>query len=203
MSGWQYARYKARKEASENTAEKRCERWRRARPAHETTLAMDTFTPAPLPAQSCPCDDYYQGEPEVSNGAPPGCAFLALEDMDLPPPQSPYQEYFVMAVSIFCFLLFLISIFIYRKYRRDEAARILREQRAIEMRIEANFRRRQKAHSGKCFVEVQQPGGECELAEILVVDASEEEEKKEDDGDIEENDAGEEKKGDETNADCV
>jgi hypothetical protein len=53
--------------------------------------------------------------------------------------------------------------------RRDERERILREHISIEMTFAAEQERRKVTHSGKYFVSVEQPCGETELAEIVII----------------------------------
>ena len=60
-------------------------------------------------------------------------------------------------------------IFIYRKYRRDERARVFDEQFDIEMRARVEEAKRRAEHSGRSFVAVRQSTGELELAEVVVV----------------------------------
>ena len=100
-----------------------CERWRRATAANQTNAnSTDPPLAAPLSEEEeeeCPCVPLqYEGEPEMpSPEAPEGCEFLSLDEIDLPPPASPYENYFIMAVCIFSAFLFVQFILIYRKWQ--------------------------------------------------------------------------------------
>jgi hypothetical protein len=62
--------------------------------------------------------------------------------MTLAHPSSPYQEWYVLSACLFGLFMFTQVVLIYRKWRRDERERILREQISIEMTFAAEAERR-------------------------------------------------------------
>lgn len=160
MSGHRFARYKRSREERENDFDARCVRyWSHRRVSQFADGANASLA-------GCPCDPTWPENPDQ----PAGCEYLTYEELpEKPIPRGKYDEEVDFALALLGVFLVVCLIFIYRKYRRDERARVFDEQFDIEMRARVEEAKRRAEHSGRSFVAVRQPTGELELAEVVVV----------------------------------
>lgn len=160
MSGYRFARYKRSREERENDFDARCVRyWSHRRVSQFADGANASHA-------GCPCDPTWPENPDQ----PVGCEYLTYEELpEKPIPRGKYDEEVDFALALLGVFLVVCLIFIYRKYRRDERARVFDEQFDIEMRARVEEAKRRAEHSGRSFVAVRQPTGELELAEVVVV----------------------------------
>ena len=147
MSGYRFARYKRSREERENDFNARCVRyWSHRRVSQFADGANASHA-------GCPCDPTWPENPDQ----PAGCEYLTYEELpEEPIPRGKYDDEVDFALALLGVFLVVCLIFIYRKYRRDERARVEEAKRRAE-------------HSGRSFVAVRQPTGELELAEVVVV----------------------------------
>eukprot|EP00740_Mantoniella_antarctica_P011232 CAMPEP_0181371646 /NCGR_PEP_ID=MMETSP1106-20121128/14227_1 /TAXON_ID=81844 /ORGANISM="Mantoniella antarctica, Strain SL-175" /LENGTH=216 /DNA_ID=CAMNT_0023488833 /DNA_START=112 /DNA_END=759 /DNA_ORIENTATION=- len=176
MSSFQFARYKARKEESGNTLTERCARWNAAAAANSPAppspapYSESRTQTAAVPQKDCPCRWFESAEAESGSiEQEAGCAFVPYEEMEKSSPSQKYQQWWVLSGCIFAFFMMVQFLIIYVKWKRDERAREVREQTSIEMAGRIEVERRKATHSGKRFVSVEQPCGETELAEVMIV----------------------------------
>ena len=160
MSGYRFARYKRSREERENDFNARCVRyWSHRRVSQFADGANASHA-------SCPCDPTWPENPDQ----PAGCEYLTYEELpEKPIPRGKYDDEVDFALALLGVFLVVCLIFIYRKYRRDERARVFDEQIDIKMRARVEEAKRRAEHSGRSFVAVRQPTGELELAEVVVV----------------------------------
>ena len=148
MSGYRFARYKRSREERENDFDARCVRyWSHRRVSQFADGANASHA-------SCPCDPTWPENPDQ----PAGCEYLTYEELpEKPIPRGKYDDEVDFALALLGVFLVVCLIFIYRKYRRDERARVFDEQIDIKMRARVEEAKRRAEHSGRSFVAVRQP----------------------------------------------
>ena len=169
-SKWQYERTKNRREAAENTREKRCARWKIHWDAKGDGAHNYTTNVTPCACLDPSSSDYSDGAVENEPDQPEGCEFLPYESMHKG--ERPFQLYYIVGGCVLG-VFALLFCFCCCRITREERAAAEREERASFAAALAEIERMMKAHSGRSFAVVEQPDGLAGLAEAERVDVEE------------------------------